>query len=198
MRGRFLGIAVFVATMVMSSLAAAAAGQWVVRGRVLYIAPDASSAALNLDVDSRVTPELDISRFITNNFALELILATQRHDVTAGGVNVGKVSHLPPTVTAQWHFMPEATFRPYVGVGLNYTRFYDIELGGGTLTVDKNSWGPALQIGADIPITRTLFLNVDVKKIWIKTDVKSTATGATLTDLKINPWVYGVGIGMRF
>jgi outer membrane protein len=198
MRGRIFGVAAFVATMLASSLAAAAAGQWVVRGRVLYIDPDVSSAALNLDVDTRFTPELDISRFITNNFALELILATQRHDVTAGGVNVGHVSHLPPTVTAQWHFMPEGSFRPYVGVGLNYTRFYNVDLGGGTLTVDKNSWGPALQIGADVPITKTLFLNFDVKKIWIKTNVKSVATGATLTDLKINPWIYGVGIGMRF
>lgn len=198
MRGRFFGAAAFVLAMVINGTALAAAGDWQVRGRVLYIDPDAKSTALNLDVDTRFTPELDISRFITNNFALELILATQRHDVTAGGANVGKVSHLPPTVTAQWHFMPNAAFRPYVGVGLNYTRFYNIDLGGGTLTVDKNSWGPALQVGADIPITKTLFINVDVKKIWIKTDVKSVATGATLTDLKINPWVFGLGVGVRF
>lgn len=197
MRGRILGTAAFVAAMVVSGLANAAAGDWLVRGRVLYIDPIVSSG-LNIDVDTRFTPELDISRFITNNLALELILATQRHDVSLNGVKIGKVSHLPPTLLLQYHFMPQATFRPYVGAGLNYTRFYDIDLAGGTLTVDKNSWGGALQIGADIQITKSLFLNLDVKKIWIDTDVKASGTGATVTNLKINPMVYGIGIGIKF
>jgi outer membrane protein len=149
-------------------------------------------------VDSRFTPELDFSRFITNNLALELILATQRHDVSLNGVKIGHVSHLPPTLLLQYHFMPQATLRPYLGAGLNYTRFYNIDLAGGTLTVDKDSWGGALQAGADIQVTQSLFLNIDVKKIWINTDVKAVATGAAVTNLKINPMVYGVGIGFKF
>jgi len=88
-------------------------GDWLVRARGLYINPSASSTALNLDVSTEWTPELDFSYFVTRNVALELILATQRHTVTAGGVDIGTVKHLPPTLTLQYHFMPDETFRPY-------------------------------------------------------------------------------------
>lgn len=176
----------------------AAQGDWLGRARVININPDASSSALNLDVDSRTTLELDFSYFLTNNVAVELILATKKHGVTAGGASVGTVKHLPPTLTLQYHFSPQASVRPYVGVGMNYTRFYDVNLSGGTLDVDNSSWGGALQAGVDIPVNKTFFLNIDVKKIWIDTDVKVVATGATAANLKINPVIIGVGIGMKF
>jgi len=179
-------------------VANAAQGDWLGRARVININPDASSSALNLDVDTQTTLELDFSYFLSNNLALELILATKKHEVTAGGVPVGTVKHLPPTLTLQYHFAPDAAFRPYVGAGINYTRFYDISLGGGTLTVDNSSWGGALQAGFDIPLNKTFFLNVDVKKIWMDTDVRVVATGATAANLKINPLIIGFGVGMKF
>jgi len=182
----------------MIGSAQAAQGDFLGRARVLYINPDASSSALNIDVNAKVTPELDFSYFVTQNLALELILATRKHDVTAGGTAIGTVKHLPPTLTLQYHFMPDQKFRLYVGAGLNYTRFYDIDLAGGALTVDKNSWGAALQGGADVELNKRFFLNFDVKKIWMDTDVKNVATGAKVANLKINPWIFGAGIGMKF
>lgn len=176
----------------------AAQGDWLARARVININPDASSSALNLDVDAQTTLELDFTRFLTGNLALELILATKKHEVTAGGVPVGTVKHLPPTLTLQYHFAPDAAFRPYVGAGINYTRFYDVNLAGGALTVGSSSWGGALQAGIDIPLNKTFFLNLDLKKIWIDTDVKVAATGANVANLKINPLVFGVGVGMKF
>jgi outer membrane protein len=101
-------------------------------------------------------------------------------------------------VTAQYHFLPDQKFRPYLGAGINYTRFYDINLGNGALTVDKSSWGPALQAGADIEINKRFFVNLDVKKIWMDTDVKAVASGATVANLKIDPWIFGIGAGMKF
>ena len=57
-----------------------------------------------------------------------------------------------------------------MGAGVNYTRFYSLkDKSGLKLTVDKNSFGPALQVGMDTPLTKDIFLNFDVKKIWIKT-----------------------------
>lgn len=190
------GMAMIAAGVIGS--AQAAQGDWLARARVIHINPDASSSALNIDVNSKVTPELDFSYFVTRNIALELILATRRHEVTAGGAPVGSVKHLPPTVTVQYHFLPDEKFRPYVGAGLNYTRFYSINLAGGALTVDKSSWGPAVQAGMDIELTKQFFLNIDIKKIWMDTDVKAVATGATAANLKINPLILGVGIGMKF
>jgi outer membrane protein len=193
-----LALVGLVMVMAFSFAAQAAQGDWLGRARIININPDASSSALNIDVDDKTTLELDFSYFVTNNLALELILATAKHDVTAGGAPVGDVKVLPPTLTLQYHFMPEGKFRPYVGAGLNYTRFYDDNLGGGTLTVENSSWGPALQIGADIAIDKKFFINIDIKKIWISTDVKVVATGATAANLDIDPYVFGVGVGMKF
>jgi outer membrane protein len=182
-----------------AGVAQAAQGDWLGRVRVIHIAPDASSTALGLDASNETTLELDFTYFITNKIGLELILATKQHDVTSNGTRIGEVTHLPPTLTLQYHFAPDSpSFRPYVGAGVNYTRFYDINLQNGATTVDKSSWGGALQLGADFPVNKTFFINVDVKKIWIDTDVKTVATGATAANFKINPVIFGVGVGMKF
>ncbi|MDH4151054.1 MAG: outer membrane beta-barrel protein [Betaproteobacteria bacterium] len=198
-RQSWLAVGVALVIGLASSVASAAQGDWLGRARVININPDASSSALNLDASTETTLELDFSYFLTGNVALELILATKKHGITSAGAPIGDVSLLPPTLTLQYHFAPDsASFRPYVGAGLNYTRFYDINLLGGAATVNNSSWGGALQIGADFPINKTFFLNVDVKKIWIDTDVKLTATGATVANFDINPVIIGVGLGMKF
>lgn len=185
----------FAVLLVVCGIASAAQGDWLGRARIINISPDVKSG-IGLDVNDRITPELDFSYFVTNNIALELILATRKHEVTLAGAPIGHVSHLPPTVTVQYHFIPQGTFRPYVGAGLNYTRFYNVSLLNGVATVDKSSWGGALQLGADIELNKTFFLNIDVKKIWIDTDVK--VGGAKVDNLKINPYVFGIGVGMKF
>ena len=184
------------AMLVSTITVQAAQGDWLARARVVNISPDASSSALNIDINSKITPELDFSYFITRNFALELILATRKHEVTAGGAPVGSVKHLPPTLTLQYHFMPDSTaFRPYVGAGINYTNFSGVDLPGG-LNVDRSSWGLAFQAGADIPLTKQWYLNVDIKKVYIRTDIKSGDT--TVDTFKVDPLLVGVGVGYRF
>jgi outer membrane protein len=196
---RWILVPLALAIALASGVASAAQGDWLGRARVININPDASSSALNLNASTETTLELDFTYFVTNNLGLELILATREHDITSNGTPVGSVALLPPTLTLQYHFAPDSpSFRPYVGAGINYTKFYDINLSNGTLTVDNSSWGGALQIGADFPINKQFFFNVDLKKIWIDTDVKTVATGATAANFKINPLVLGVGVGMKF
>ena len=84
---------------------------------------------------------------------------------------------------------------PYVGAGLNYTRFSSVNLPAG-VSIDRNSFGPALQVGVDIPLAKNLYLNFDVKKVFIKTDV--SAGGAKLGTFKVDPVLVGVGLGWRF
>ncbi|MEQ6290958.1 OmpW family protein [Vogesella sp. GCM10023246] len=187
----------------LSSSAFAAQGDILARLRIINVSPDVKTdqtlAAVHVDVDDQTVPELDFTYMITNNIGAELILGTARHEVTSDLGSLGKINHLPPTVTLQYHFNPEGQIRPYVGAGVNYTRFYknDLQLPNGTkIDVDSNSWGGALQVGTDIAINKDWFVNVDVKKIYIKTDV--SAGGSDLGTLKINPWVFGVGIGTKF
>ena len=210
-----LATALCVGAALASSAAMAAQGDILARFRVVNVSPDVSVdktlSVLKADLKDDTIPELDFTYMITNNIGAELILGTSRHKVTAdrtplgGGVgNIGKVSALPPTLTLQYHFAPDsASFRPYIGAGLNYTVFYNdgIKTEVGEAQTDRSSFGGALQLGADFPIAKNLFVNVDVKKIWMKTDVTGTTgkiKGAHLGTMEINPWVFGIGVGMKF
>ncbi|MEW5967632.1 MAG: OmpW family outer membrane protein [Pseudomonadota bacterium] len=175
--------------------ASALADDWMMRVRAIQIAPDVSSSLAGIDVSDEWVPEIDFTYFFTPNIGAELVLGTARHEVTLNGASLGKLNHLPPTLTLQYHFNPTGTVRPYVGAGINYTRFYNVDLTG--LKVDNNSFGGALQAGVDIAVTKNGYLNLDVKKIWIDTTVKTTA-GANVSSLDIDPVVWGIGYGFRF
>ncbi|WP_223246955.1 OmpW/AlkL family protein [Sulfuriferula thiophila] len=188
---------IIVLGILASTVASADQGDWLVRARAISVQPQESSS-LGLSVDNALVPEVDFSYFVTKNVALELILGTSRHEVSLGSSSLGKVSVLPPTLTAQYHFAPDATVRPYVGAGVNYTRFYsnDLKVGTQNVELDNNSWGGALQAGVDIAVGKNSFINLDIKKIYIKTDV--ALAGTKIDTLKLDPLVLGVGYGMKF
>lgn len=193
---------------VVNAMASDVEDPWMVRLRGLYVTPDESgTTSINGDVeiDAGVVPELDISYFLTENFALELILAVTPHDVAVAGsavsdIDLGDVWLLPPTITAQYHFNPRGDFRPYIGAGINYTVFFGEDEGPTADAIDySNEFGFALQGGVDIPINDTWVFNADVKKLWLGTDVEVQALGTTVTaDVDIDPWIVGVGFGRRF
>ena len=191
-------IAAVAAALPLVYSATADAQNWMARVRAIGVHPNVSSSLSGLDANDQWAPELDFTYFWTKNFATELILATTRHELTYNGTSLGKVSVLPPTITLQYHFTDLGAFRPYVGGGLNLTWFYnnDLKLGNTPIDVDSTSVGGAVQAGFDYEFQKNWYFNMDVKYIWMSTDVK--AAGATLTNLKLDPVVYGVGIGYRF
>lgn len=180
-------------------------GDIVVRARVAHVAPETDSQLSpavggHLTVDANTIPEIDFSYYFTDHIAAELILATgTRHHVIHKGAlgDLGSVDLLPPTLTAQWHFNPDQTIDPYIGLGINYTRFMDNSLRGGSIHTERDSFGPALQIGADYNLKGGWLLNVDVKKVWIQTDVTLAGTGK-IDRLDIDPWIVSVGFGKKF
>jgi outer membrane protein len=191
-------LAVALAAATLSLPAAAQNSPWMIGVRALGIYPDASSSISGLDVESQWTGEADFTYFFTKNIAAELIAGWAKHEVKLNGASLGKVGVLPPTVTLQWHFTDLGAFKPYVGAGVNYTYFYDNDLANDTLYIKDNSWGGALQGGFDYALDKNWSLNLDVKYIWMDTDVHVRATGDKLGDLDINPWVFGIGARYRF
>ncbi len=186
------------------------AGDLLVRARAVNIDPadkDSIDAA-DIKVSKKTIPEVDFTYFISPNLAAELILTyPQKHDISANiptlGVNgeIGSVKHLPPTLTLQYHFTDLGAIKPYLGAGLNYTRFSSVNLPQGTalgsLTIDKNSFGLAVQAGVDFSIDNQWSVNLDIKKVQIRTDLKSGAAG-NLGKIKIDPLLIGVGVGYKF
>ena len=210
MKKKILALAApFLAIMLMTDMAAAAdQSPWQVRVRGIAVVPDHSAdiSVIGGDahIDNDYVPELDITYFLSDHFALELILATTSHDVTAigtalGDVPLGNVNLLPPTLTAQYHFNPHGKIRPYIGAGINWTMFFDHDPAGGAVTDlhVSNSVGFALQAGVDIALDDNWMVNFDVKKIFL--DANASVNGGAITaDVNINPWIFGVGFGYRF
>lgn len=151
-----------------------------------------------IEADSRWIPEIDLSYFFTKNIAAELVLTyPQTVDVTASGAQIGKIRALPPSLMAQYHFTDLGNFKPYVGLGLNYTLFMSRDnIAGGAASVESSSFGLAAQVGFDYMINKNWGVNLDVKYIQMATDV--SVGGATIGKLDLNPITAGVGVSYRF
>jgi outer membrane protein len=231
MREKILSAALFGAAVIATGAATSASaeitpGTVQLRVRVIDVIPNADSGEVRVvggasipgsgvDVDDSIVPEVDLTVFVHHHVAIELIAATSEHDIDAAGAikALGKIADawvLPPTITVQWQFAPEAKVRPYVGVGLNYSTFYgeestaslDAGLGGPTEVSLDDSWGWALQAGFDVALGEKWFLNFDLKYI----DIDTTATLDTddgvgtrrEVDVNIDPLVVGFGFGYRW
>lgn len=199
--------AVLAAALVGGTLLAFAAqaqdAPWLVRLRAVDLqSANKDSTGLDLSINDKVIPEVDFSYFFTPQFAAELVLTyPQKQTIRAGGTDIGSLKHLPPTLTAQYHFTDLGAFKPYVGAGLNYTRFSSVSFTPAVQaalqpTLSKNSFGLALQVGFDYEVVKNTYVNVDVKKVQIRTDVSSA--GTKVGTFKVDPWLIGIGIGRRF
>lgn len=198
MKKNLLAVAVLCALTSGAAFAQQAESPWLVRVRAVHLdSANKDSTGLGLSVNNKTIPEVDISYFFNKNVAAELILTVpQKHDLSSSvlGGRIGSLKHLPPSLLLQYHFDAPG-FKPYVGAGVNYTRFSNVNLPAG-VDIDRNSWGGALQVGVDIPLNKNLSLNFDVKKVYIKTDV--FAGGAKQGTFKVDPVLVGVGLGWRF
>jgi outer membrane protein len=186
-------------SMLVAGQVAAQETPWLVRVRAVELnMANKDSTGLNLNVNDKTIGEVDVSYFFNKNVAAELILTLpQSQVVSAGATAIGSFKHLPPTLTLQYHFTDFQGFKPYVGAGLNYTKITGDNVAAGAYHLDNNSFGAAFQAGVDVPLTKQVSLNFDVKKVYIRTDVYNAA-GVSQGILKLDPLLVGVGVGYRF
>jgi outer membrane protein len=198
---RTIAPALFAAALVAAAPLACAqteTGDFIVRARAVRLdAANTDSTGLGLTINDKTMPEVDISYFITPNLAAELILTyPQKQRVYAKGSQIGTFKHLPPTLTLQYHVTGLSGWRPYVGAGINYTNLSAVHVLDGAVGLKHNSYGLALQAGADILLGGGWLLNVDVKKVQIDTHVYLNGTDAGR--FKVDPVLIGLGVGKRF
>ena len=198
-------LATLAATALLSLVPAAQAaeqGDWIVRARALHLdSSNKDNTGLGLSVNNKTFPELDISYFFSPHWAAELVLTyPQKHDIRSNGATIGSVKHLPPTLSLQYH-VDAGGWRPYVGIGLNATLFSSNKFVPAVQTalkpsVEGSSFGLALGAGFDLPLDGGWLLNVDVKKVQIRTDIKSS--GSKVGEFRIDPLLVSLGLGRRF
>ncbi|HHQ4554798.1 TPA: outer membrane protein OmpW [Aeromonas veronii] len=189
------------------------AGDILVRGGLAIVSPQESSDDVfntgEFQIDSNQQLGLTLGYMITDNWGVELLAATPfSHRVSTAGLGeIAKVKHLPPTLMAQYYFGDaKSKVRPYVGVGVNYTTFFDekavgalAQLGDVNVSLD-DSWGLAGQVGIDMAITDRWFVNGSAWIMDIDTDVNVDVNGSRAATIKTNidPMAFMVGVGYRF
>lgn len=201
------------------------AGDFIVRAGAAQVDPNDDSDALAVngvvlpgteaEVDDDTQLGLTFTYMLTNHIGIELLAATPfDHDLEAdlGGLKVdaGSAKHLPPTVSLQYFPMDSASkFQPYVGVGVNYTKFFDedvdseleatLGLTGGDLEID-DSWGWSAQVGFDYEIDEHWLINASIWYIDLETEAKFKFDQPVVieTDVDIDPMVYMIAVGYKF
>lgn len=186
------------------------AGTWLVDVRATSVAPDESGSiltaagvdtGLDVKVDSDTIPSLGISYFVTDKVAVEVILGTSKHTISATTAPTDTAVHdtwvLPPVVSLQYHPLPAARFSPYVGVGVNYMLFYNGKDRNGFKVDVDDGFGYSLQAGADIALNGPWSINVDVKKVFFETDANIN-NGALKSSVTLDPLVASIGLGRKF
>ena len=195
-----------------SSALAHQAGDIIVRAGVAAVTPNESSPVVadiaEFSVSNNTQLGLNFGYMLTDNIGIELLAASPfSHDISLGSLGkIAETKHLPPTLVAQYYFGDASSkLRPYVGVGVNFTNFFDNEftqeakdLGLSELSL-SNSWGAAAQVGIDYQMNDNWLINASVWYAQISTDVTFNLGDAPQkVETDIDPWVYMVSVGYTF
>lgn len=179
--------------------------RWTVKAGAHTVNPKSDTGslaggALATDVDSSLRPSAMLEYFVTSSIGVELLAAWPfRHEVKLNGVEAAQTKQLPPTVSLQYHFLTGSAISPFVGVGLNFTRFFNVDERGPLIGTDLtlgDSWGIATHAGIDFRITERWLAGVDFR--WIDIDTTARVNGAKVGTVNVDPLVWGAYVGYRF
>lgn len=188
---------------------------WMIRVRAVGILPVSSAhvraagaliPGAGLKVSNSIVPEIDISYFFTPNWAVEAICCLSPHRIRATGAiaalgRVGSTLVFPPTVMLQYHFTNFGALKPYVGLGVNYTHYFNNSAGPAFANLRiKDSFGFAAQIGFDYMFDKHWGFNFDIKRVLMQPSASVTLLPAVpvTSKVKIDPWIVGAGVTYKF
>jgi outer membrane protein len=177
---------------------------WVVRLGVHVVNPKDNPGTLagaSSSIDSSTRPTGSLEYMFTPNLGVDVLVAWPfMHEVKLAGLGtVARTKQLPPTMGVNYHFMPNSAWSPFVGLGVNYTNFFDTHATGalyGHSVSIANSWGVAARAGFDLKITDRWLATADVRWMNIASDVK--VNGSKVGKATIDPFVFGLSLGYRF
>lgn len=210
-----------------ASLLAQEQGDWLLRLGVVNFDPSDSRGVLRADsgtslggaavsMDDNSQLGVTIGYMLTDSWAIEAeASASFKHEISINGLqaqgltttSLGDTYLVTPTLSALYYFGPShSNLRPYIGAGINYTRFFQAsvtnqtrsELGARNLNLD-DSVGLALRAGLDWELRNGWFINTSVSRIDMNTTVNfQTATDRFSGNKELNPWIYMFTLGHKF
>ncbi len=207
MESRLLTAAALIAAIsgIATAASAQSQGDWTLGLGIANVNPKSDNGTLAggtvpTEIDDNTRPIITFEYFIRDNLGIEVLAALPfKHTINSNGTEIGTVKHLPPVVSLQYHFDATPQFKPFVGVGLNFTGFFDADargpLDGNDLRV-KNSWGLAAHLGADYWISDRSALRADLR--WIDIDSDVELNGTKIGEVEVDPVVVGLSYVMKF
>ena len=181
------------------------AGEWTFSVGAHQVNPKSDNGKLAggtvpIEVDSNVRPTITAEYFVRENLGIEVLAAWPfEHDINVPGAGrVGSTKHLPPTVSLQYHF-GQGTVKPFIGAGINYTRFFSTETTGALAGTDlelDDSFGLAAHVGIDFEVGERGSIRVDAR--WMDIDTDAKLNGVDIGTVEIDPLVYGVAYVFKF
>ncbi len=205
------------------------AGDIIVRGGIAHASPNDDSDRINVaglamldgvEVDSDTQLGITATYMLSDRLGIELLASTPfEHDISIENtpIKAGTTKHLPPTLSMQYFFgRPSYAFRPYVGLGVNTTIFFDedvdpelnaaldtiVGLPAGSVDADlelDQSWGIAGQVGFDYRLNDRWGINGAIWYIDLSTEATvKTAVADVDFDVDVDPFVYMLGLSYTF
>jgi len=215
-------LAIAAALGAASGASAQSQGEWLAKVGVNRISPDVTSGdvtapskpGVKAEVGSDTKPIFSVGYMFTDHISAELMLgAPYKHTLYGAGTiqgtgKLGTAEALPPTIFGQYRFFePNATVRPYVGLGYTYA-YFQKETGSAQLTAILNTGGTPVTysldsksaisgvLGATAKLSERFYADVNVVKTKLKTRAHFS-TGQTL-DIKLDPLAVSLSVGYRF
>lgn len=116
------------------------------------------------------------------------------HDLSANGADAGSIDRMPVNLLVNYYPLGglDSRVQPYVGAGLNYTRFSGEPEG-----VDaRRSYGAVGQVGIDLAVTENFMLNGFAN--YADVDSRLSVDGERVGTAKVDPMTIGGGVTFRF
>lgn len=216
-----LAVAIGLAGLAMASFPALAEkGDWIVRGGLTMVDPDGWTGPFSdvEDVNYEVSEESTFGFSVTYMFAdrwgvdffgivpaehevtIPVLPGVTPPEITGNKVEILSGKVLPPTLSLQYHFMPDGMIRPYLGAGINYTTWSSEEIIEGTLELDS-SIGFAADLGVDLQFDGGWLINLDIRYLDIPVEGVQVIEGDPpykIKGISIDPMVYSLMVGYRF
>ncbi|MHB9841762.1 OmpW/AlkL family protein [Paraburkholderia terrae] len=150
--------------------------------------------------------------YVTDNIGVALLFGLPLTvDLVGDGTlkkygNLGSTRPMPPAIELRYHlFSAGSKFRPFIGLGVNYTWFTQVRAtnsqfitdsfgpGGSAHATLSSSWNPVFEIGAAYAIARHWSIGASIGYVPVKTNLTlngQTATGTQVVSrstLRLNP-----------
>ncbi len=175
---------------------------------------------LNVSNPSVDTLYIAYMRRLSAHFDVELTLGVppETRSVAKGPAYVGSVPYngqtiatvkwLAPSLLAKYYFFrPDAMFRPYVGLGVNYTKFESRQVtaageaisGGPTSLSLPVSVGPVVTLGVSYRASERFVVNLSGSASQVNTDLTTDTAGILRTShVEFNPRAIVLAVGYQF